>query len=135
MCTNCIQREYVLPRNMYVSTAVSQMIQRIEKELGAFIFNRETDPISLTFAGEKYLDAAREILAINARLQNEIYEISSELRGRLRLGISLQRGMQLLPLIIPEFIKRYLMYRLNLLKRAVLFLKRRYMMVIAISHL
>ncbi|MGI6738786.1 MAG: LysR family transcriptional regulator [Christensenellales bacterium] len=95
-------------RSMYVSqSAVSQMIQRIEKELGAFIFNRETDPISLTFAGEKYLDAAREILAINARLQNEIYEISSELRGRLRLGISLQRGMQLLPLIIPEFIKRY----------------------------
>ena len=121
-------------RSMYVSqSAVSQMIQRIEKELGAFIFNRETDPISLTFAGEKYLDAAREILAINARLQNEIYEISSELRGRLRLGISLQRGMQLLPLIIPEFIKRYPHVQIELTEKGSSLLKRRYMMVIVIS--
>ena len=89
-------------RSMYVSqSAVSQMIQRIEKELGAFIFNRETDPISLTFAGEKYLNAAKEILAINARLQNEIYEISSEHREGLGLAYHF-RGMQLLPLIIPN---------------------------------
>ena len=105
-------------RSMYVSqSAVSQMIQRIEKELGAFIFNRETDPISLTFAGEKYLNAAKEILAINARLQNEIYEISSEHRGRLRLGISLQRGMQLLPLIIPEFVRRYPHVQIELIEK------------------
>ena len=105
-------------------SALSQMIKRAERELGADIFNRSTDPISLTFAGERYLDAMRQVAAINTNLLNEITEINSEMRGCLRLGLSMQRGMQLLPLIIPEFSKRYPNVRIELTERGSTALER-----------
>lgn len=105
-------------KSLYISqSALSQMIKRAEKELGADIFNRDTDPISLTFAGERYLDAMRQVTAINTNLLNEVNEINGETRGCLRLGISIQRGMQLLPLIIPEFAKRYPKIRIELIEK------------------
>ena len=112
-------------KNLYISqSALSQMIKRAERELGAEIFNRDTDPISLTFAGERYLDAIRQVAAINTNLLNEVSEINGEMRGCLRLGISVQRGMQLLPLIIPEFARRYPKVRIELTERGSTTLER-----------
>ena len=51
------------------------------------IFNRSTDPITLTYAGEKYIEAAKQILTINNNLQKEIDEINHEDHGCLKLGI------------------------------------------------
>ena len=112
-------------KNLYISqSALSQMIKRAERELGAEIFNRGTDPISLTYAGERYLIAARQVAAINTNLINEISEINGQMRGCLRLGISIQRGMQLLPLIIPEFTARYPKVRIELTERGSTTLER-----------
>ena len=112
-------------KSLYISqSALSQMIKRAERELGAEIFNRGTDPISLTFAGERYLVAIRQVAAINTNLINEMSEINGQIRGRLRLGISIQRGMQLLPLIIPEFAARYPKVRIELTERGSASLER-----------
>lgn len=112
-------------KNLYISqSALSQMIKRAEKELGALIFNRATDPISLTFAGHRYIEAMRQVTAINTNLLNEVNEINGEIRGVLRLGISIQRGMQLLPLIIPEFADRYPKVHIELIERGSTTLER-----------
>lgn len=87
--------------------SLSQMIKLTEANLGAPIFNRTTDPITLTYAGQRYIEAAKKMLAIHANLTNEIGEINNESSGRLRLGISLQRGMQLLPILMPTFMELY----------------------------
>jgi DNA-binding transcriptional LysR family regulator len=79
----------------------------VETNLGTPIFNRNTDPISLTYAGEKYIEAARKILLINSNLQKEINEITHEDQGVLRLGIPVQRAMQVVPYILPKFKKAY----------------------------
>lgn len=98
-------------------SGLSQMIKRAERELGAEIFSRGTDPITLTIAGQRYLKAMRQVAAINTGLINEVSEINSQTRGRLRLGISVQRGMQLLPLIMPEFSKRYPKVHIELIEQ------------------
>ena len=104
-------------KKLFVSQpALSQTIKLIEQDLGAPIFDRSTDPISLTHAGQRYVEAAQAILDIDRNLRAEIAETKKEVHGRMRVGISSQRGIQLLPLIIPEFIKRYPYVKIELLE-------------------
>lgn len=95
-------------KKLYVSQpSLSQMIKLVESNLGTPIFNRSTEPLTLTFAGEKYIEAAQKILTINASLAREIEEINDEEHGKIRLGIPVQRGMQVLPYVLPRFYKLY----------------------------
>lgn len=104
-------------KKLFVSQpALSQTIKLIEQDLGAPIFDRTTDPISLTFAGQRYVEAAQAMLDIDRNLRAEIAETKKEVHGRMRVGISSQRGIQLLPLIIPEFIKRYPFVKIDLIE-------------------
>lgn len=95
-------------KKLFISQpSLSQMIKLVETNLGTSIFNRQTDPISLTYAGERYIEAAKKILAININLKKEIEEITHEDQGKIRLGIPVQRGMQVLPYVLPQFLKAY----------------------------
>ncbi|MCW7942599.1 LysR family transcriptional regulator, partial [Streptomyces hygroscopicus] len=46
-----------------VQSAVSQQIQRLERELGAELFDRSARHVRLTAAGERLLPEARAVLA------------------------------------------------------------------------
>lgn len=95
-------------KKLYVSQpSLSQMLRHIENELGIEIFDRSATPFRLTYAGEKYMEAADILLAASAQLESQIREIRHEKSGRLRLGISVSRGLQVLPLVIPVFAKKY----------------------------
>ncbi len=95
-------------RKLYVSQpSLSQMVKLVETNLGMPIFNRSTDPITLTYAGEKYMEAARRILTINQNLEKEINEIRREEHGVIQLGIPVQRAMQVMPYVLPRFIRLY----------------------------
>ncbi len=95
-------------RKLYVSQpSLSQTVRLVENSLGTPIFNRTTDPITLTYAGEKYMEAARQILTIHSNLEKEISEITHEDHGTIRLGIPVQRAMEVLPYILPRFKDRY----------------------------
>ena len=95
-------------RKLYVSQpSLSQMLRQIEDEIGLPIFDRSVYPFRITFAGEKYLEAAEAMLAANARLESQLREIRQENSGKLRLGISVSRAMQVLPLVLPVFTRRY----------------------------
>lgn len=82
--------------------SLSQMLRQIEEEAGTPLFERGTQVFHPTYAGERYLHAAEVILNTNEILENELREIRGEERGRLRLGISVQRSIQLLPKVLPE---------------------------------
>ena len=74
--------------------ALSQVIRQVERELGVPIFDRSSSPMRLTAAGQEYVHAAQQVVAIHTDLTNKISEIKGEAHGTLRLGISVQRGMQ-----------------------------------------
>ena len=91
-------------KKLYVSQpSLSQIIKTAEANLGAPIFNRNTDPVTLTPAGQLYVNAARQISTISSNLSRQVEELSNEDYGRLRLGISVQRGMEILPYLYPRF--------------------------------
>ena len=95
-------------RKLYVSQpSLSQIIKAAEANLGAPIFNRNTDPITLTPAGALYVKAAKQISTISTNLAKQVEELSNEEFGKIRLGISVQRGMELLPYLYPRFKSRF----------------------------
>lgn len=49
--------------------ALSRYIRSVEEELDIQLFDRSTSPLSLTYAGERYLESARRILLENERLK------------------------------------------------------------------
>ncbi|MCI8657682.1 MAG: LysR family transcriptional regulator [Oscillospiraceae bacterium] len=120
-CIRAIAREggvTAAARKLYVSQpALSQMLRQVETELGMPLFDRSVSPFRLTFAGEKYLEAADIILAAHRRLENQLQEIREENSGRLRLGISVQRAGQVLPLALPWFAMQYPHVSLELTER------------------
>lgn len=91
-------------QKLYISQpSLSQTLKQIEAELGLPLFDRDTLPLRPTFAGERYLECADAVLAANGRLERQLQEIRTENSGRLRLGISVQRAMQILPDAMPWF--------------------------------
>ena len=95
-------------KHLFVSQpSLSQMLRQIEDEIGLSLFDRSVSPMRLTFAGEKYLRAAERMLAANAELEAQLREIRQENTGRLRLGISVTRAMQVMPLVLPVFTAQY----------------------------
>ena len=95
-------------KKLFISQpSLSQMVKLVETNLGTPVFNRATDPLTLTPAGEKYIEAAGQILAIHANLEREIEEIRAEEHGKIKFGIPVQRGMMLLPLALPRFFEAY----------------------------
>lgn len=95
-------------KKLFVSQpSLSQMLRQIEQEIGLPVFDRSTSPLRLTYAGEKYLHAAERMLAANAELESQLREIRQEHSGRLRLGISVTRAMQVMPLVLPIFAGQY----------------------------
>ena len=77
--------------------SLSQMLRQIEEEAGTPLFERGTQVFHPTYAGERYLHAAEVILNTNEDFGERAAGDPWEERGRLRLGISVQRSIQLLP--------------------------------------
>lgn len=104
-------------KKLFVSQpSLSQMIKNAEANLGAPIFDRSTDPITLTAAGELYVDAARQVQTINVNLAKQIEELQKEEFGTIRLGLPIQQGMEILPKIYPLFRSRFPHVSLELLE-------------------
>ena len=102
-------------KKLFVSQpALSQVVKSVEAELGAPLFDREGNRIRLTPAGELYVEAGRKILEIDRSLHAQISDAKDDFYGEFRLGISVQRGLQLLPQVIPAFVSRYPNVRIRL---------------------
>ncbi|MFI6739015.1 LysR family transcriptional regulator [Nonomuraea sp. NPDC050451] len=69
-----------------VQSALSHQIARLERELGARLFERTSRRVTLTPAGEAFLPAARQALDAAERARAEVAAASGELRGRLAIG-------------------------------------------------
>ena len=104
-------------KKLYISQpSLSQTIKSVEDDLGAAIFDRGAKQLTLTCAGKKYVEAMQDAMTIEKNLRNEIMEIKNENSGLLRIGISAQRGISLLPQILPEFIEKYPLVQIELVE-------------------
>lgn len=87
--------------------SLSHFIAKVEEEVGVPLFDRNTTPISLTYAGEKYVETAKMVLALNDRLKHELSDISAQKKGRVTVGISHARASFFLPYVLPQFQEQF----------------------------
>ncbi|MFF4491124.1 LysR family transcriptional regulator [Streptomyces sp. NPDC001544] len=69
-----------------VQSALSHQVARLEKELGARLFDRTSRRVRLTAAGEAFLPAARQALDAAERARAEVAAATGEIRGTLTVG-------------------------------------------------
>lgn len=70
-----------------VQAAVSQDIQRLERELGVRLFDRSTRHVRLTTAGARLLPEAEAVLRAVERTRRVASDLSSGREGVVRLGV------------------------------------------------
>lgn len=87
--------------------ALSNYINKLEEDLGVRLFDRSVTPVKLTYAGEQYLEYAKNGLVLIEGLQRKMRDISHNQTGRLRLGFPSERIVYMLPLLLPVFNREY----------------------------
>ncbi|MFG2869784.1 LysR family transcriptional regulator [Streptomyces sp. NPDC048338] len=74
-------------RCLVVQSALSHQVARLERELGARLFERTSRRVRLTPAGEAFLPAARQCLEAAERATAEVAAAVGVVRGRLAVGL------------------------------------------------
>ncbi|MBQ9197551.1 MAG: LysR family transcriptional regulator [Clostridia bacterium] len=87
--------------------ALSHYIAKMEKEEGVKFFDRSSNPITLTYEGERYVETAKQIIELNRQLKEDMAEVTNTRKGRIRIGIPPLRAAHMLPKFIPFFTKEY----------------------------
>ena len=87
--------------------ALSKQIISLESELGVKLFDRSSTPITITPAGEFFIEKAQEILFEEDVLLKTMKRYKSGENGKLTIGISPFRSLYLMPPIVKTLKERY----------------------------
>jgi DNA-binding transcriptional LysR family regulator len=87
--------------------SVTFVIQSLERELGAKLFEKLGNKVHLSGAGKKLLHHAQEILAKVERIKEEINEIKGVKKGKLTVGGAAVAAASFLPPAVREFKKKF----------------------------
>lgn len=101
-------------RCLVVQSALSHQIARLERELGARLFERTSRRVRLTAAGEAFLPAARQCLDAAERAGSEVAAAVGEIRGRLTVGVIPTVAAIDVPSALQTFRDRYPHVRIGL---------------------
>ena len=85
---------------------LSHSLESIERELGTTLFERGI-PLTLTDSGQIFLEYAQNMVEMRNNMLNAINDITGNVHGTIRIGISYNRSPVLLPGTITEFQKHY----------------------------
>lgn len=87
--------------------ALSAVIKRLEKELGTFLFDRSTNPITMTEAGEYYIASIEKIMAIEKNMKCYFQDLQKLDVGTLKIATGSFFCNYSLPVHLKPFIERY----------------------------
>jgi DNA-binding transcriptional LysR family regulator len=86
-----------------VQSAVSASIRGLERELGVQLFERTTQRVALTDAGQVFLPEARRTLAAADAAREAIDDVRGGLRGTVRLGTMQALRIVDVPRLLAQF--------------------------------
>lgn len=87
--------------------ALSKYLQELERETGIPLFFRNKKQYIPTPAGKLYLQTARRILELQRHTASSILPMKADQEGELRLGVSPNRGIEVLARAYPSLDLRY----------------------------
>ena len=92
---------------LYISQpSLSAAISRLEKELGFYIFDRSSIPLSLTAEGRIYIESIEEMLEIENNMHKRIRGLSDDDHGPIIIGGSSYGSYLIMSEICGEFYKK-----------------------------
>lgn len=89
------------------SSAVSKQVQNLEHDLQVKLLNRTTRNVSVTEEGAIYFERAARALEDLQEAREQIYELKSRPRGRLKISLPQSLGIKYLGQAIVEFAADY----------------------------
>ena len=88
-------------------SALNQQLLRLEKELGAPLFNRTRSHWTLTPVGETYVHGARQVLTIQKDTYAHISDLAERWGQTVTIGLTNERGLQMFTSIYTDLHQRY----------------------------
>lgn len=95
-------------RKLYISQpSLSHIVSKVEQDVGVKLFDRKTSPLTVTYAGEKYVNTARKILIMTDNLRKELIDAGLGEKGRIVFGMPTERAGYMLSAVIADFKRKY----------------------------
>ncbi len=87
--------------------SLSQYIKKIEKELGAELFERTNGRVRITDAGKVYLETGQKMLELEKDMANRLKDVAEHKEGTIVIGASPFRSITIMPEITRKFQEKY----------------------------
>ena len=95
-------------KSLYLTQpTLSKFLKTLEAEVGQPLFRRLGNKYIPTYAGERYIERAREILQLKKELDQEMGDIISKNEGILKVGFPAMRSTYMLSCTLPIFRSLY----------------------------
>lgn len=103
--------------SLYVTQpTLTKFLQNLERDLGQKLFKKLGHRFVLTYAGERYVAKATEILNLKKELDQEMGDIVKNNQGSLKIAFPAMRGAYMLPCTLPVFNEMYPNVTLDILE-------------------
>ena len=94
---------------LYISQpSLSRFISSLEQELGILLFERKSNGISLTEAGEIYVEYGKEIKRLNSTMEHELKELQLSEEQEIHVCMSLSASLLLAMEVQEKISKKYI---------------------------
>ena len=105
--------------HLYITQpALSMSIQKIENELGMPLFDRGTRPLTLTLAGQIYIETVRQAMFLEQDMVRQMEDVRRLNTGSLCIGGSHYLNSYILPHVLTGFSRKYPGIQLQLVERS-----------------
>ena len=94
---------------LYISQpSLSRFISSLEQELGILLFERKSNGINLTEAGEIYVAYGKEIKRLNSTMEHELKELQLSEEQEIHVCMSLSASLLLVMEVQEKISKKYI---------------------------
>lgn len=87
--------------------ALSAKVKRVEERVGAALFDRSTNPVQLTPAGEYYIQAVEKVMLAEEELREQLSRLADRRSGSITVGGSAYFCSYVLPQLAADFQHRF----------------------------